>query len=94
MVIYRAGDVLLCRLVGTGVPRTKDRGVDDMKKYSVEPNKDVTGWFVKIEDTAPTDLYDEKSVAIEKAEELAKENKPSKVSIQDENKEVIEERTF
>ncbi|MBM7551916.1 DUF2188 domain-containing protein [Thalassobacillus pellis] len=65
-----------------------------MKQYSVEPNKDVTGWFVKIEDTAPTDLYDEKDTAIEKAEEMAKGNKPSKLSIQDENKEVIEERTY
>ncbi|SEH47919.1 hypothetical protein SAMN05192559_101683 [Halobacillus karajensis] len=29
-----------------------------MKQYSVVPNKDVSGWFVKMEDVAPTDLYD------------------------------------
>ncbi|MBX0358001.1 DUF2188 domain-containing protein [Halobacillus sp. Nhm2S1] len=65
-----------------------------MKQYSVVPNKDVTGWFVKIEDVAPTDLYDERDTAVTKAEEIAKENKPSKLQILDQNHEVEEERTY
>ncbi|MBN9654655.1 DUF2188 domain-containing protein [Halobacillus litoralis] len=65
-----------------------------MKQYSVVPNKDVTGWFVKIEDVAPTDLYDERDTAVAKAEEIAKENKPSKLQILDQNHEVEEERTY
>ncbi|WLR50803.1 DUF2188 domain-containing protein [Bacillus tianshenii] len=65
-----------------------------MKEYSVVPNKDATGWYVKIEDTAPTDLYDERSAAIEKAEEIAKDNSPSRLLIQDKYHEVVEERTF
>ncbi|MGV2621160.1 DUF2188 domain-containing protein [Halobacillus sp. ACCC02827] len=65
-----------------------------MKEYSVVPNKDVTGWFVKIEDVAPTDLYDERDTAIEKAEEMAKGNSPSKLSIMNQNHEVEEERTY
>ncbi len=65
-----------------------------MKEYSVVPNKDVTGWFVKIEDIAPTKLYDERDTAIEKAVEVAENNKPSRVLIMDQNHEVEEERTF
>ncbi|MBN8236156.1 DUF2188 domain-containing protein [Halobacillus kuroshimensis] len=65
-----------------------------MKEYSVVPNKDVTGWFVKIEDVAPTDLFDERDTAVEKAEEIAKQNKPSRLYILDQNHEVEEERTF
>ncbi|MGI8313511.1 DUF2188 domain-containing protein [Halobacillus mangrovi] len=65
-----------------------------MKEYSVVPNKDVTGWFVKIEDVSPTDLYDERNTAIEKAEEIAKENKPSKLLILDQNHEIEEERNY
>ncbi|WP_226581657.1 DUF2188 domain-containing protein [Halobacillus litoralis] len=65
-----------------------------MKQYSVVPNKDVTGWFVKIEDVAPTDLFDERDTAIEKAEEIAKDNTPSKLSILNQNHEVEEERTY
>lgn len=65
-----------------------------MKEYYVVPNKDATGWFVKIEDIAPTDLYPEKSAAIEEAQKLAKENSPSRVLIQDKYHEVVEEHTF
>ncbi|MCA1020800.1 DUF2188 domain-containing protein [Halobacillus litoralis] len=65
-----------------------------MKEYSVVPNKDVTGWFVKIEDVAPTDMYDERDTAVEKAEEIAQQNKPSRLYILDQNHEVEEERTF
>lgn len=67
---------------------------EPMKEYSVVPNKDVTGWFVKIEDIAPTDLYDERNTAIEKAEQIAQENKPSKLLILDQNHEVEEERKY
>ncbi|RWZ59135.1 DUF2188 domain-containing protein [Halobacillus fulvus] len=65
-----------------------------MKEYSVVPNKDVTGWYVKIEDVAPTDLYDERDTAVAKAEELANSNKPSRLLIMDQNHEVEEERKF
>ncbi|MEN1967445.1 DUF2188 domain-containing protein [Lentibacillus sp. N15] len=65
-----------------------------MNKYSVAPNKDVTAWYVKLEDVAPTNEYVAKDDAIEKAEQMAKENKPSKVIILDKNHEVAEERTF
>ncbi|MGP4081136.1 MULTISPECIES: DUF2188 domain-containing protein [Bacillaceae] len=65
-----------------------------MKQYSVVPDRDVNGWFVKIEDTAPADHYEMKSAAIEYAEKIAKENKPSKLSILDKNLEVEEERTY
>lgn len=65
-----------------------------MKEYSVVPNKDVTGWYVKIEDVAPTDLYDERDTAIEKAEEIAESNKPSKLYILDQDHAVEEERNF
>ncbi|WP_173918444.1 DUF2188 domain-containing protein [Halobacillus sp. Marseille-Q1614] len=62
-----------------------------MKEYSVSPNKDVTGWFVKIEDVAPTDEYDERDTAIAKAKEMAEHNKPSRVLILDKNHEVEDE---
>ncbi|MFC7063294.1 DUF2188 domain-containing protein [Halobacillus seohaensis] len=65
-----------------------------MKEYSVAPNKDVTGWIVKIEDVAPTDEYDARDKAVEKAKEMAEQNKPSRVQILDQNHEVEEEMKF
>ncbi|WP_181347663.1 DUF2188 domain-containing protein [Thalassobacillus sp. CUG 92003] len=65
-----------------------------MKEYTVAPNKDVTGWLVKIEDIAPTDLYDEKDTALEKAEQLAQENKPSRLTILDEHHQVEQEKRY
>ncbi|UOQ95212.1 DUF2188 domain-containing protein [Halobacillus shinanisalinarum] len=65
-----------------------------MKEYSVVPNKDVTGWLVKIEDVAPTDLYDERDTAVEKATELAENDKPSRVLIMDQNHNVEQEKKF
>lgn len=65
-----------------------------MKEYSVVPNKDVTGWFVKIEDVAPTDLYDERDTAVEKATELAENNKPSRLQVMDQNHNVENELNF
>ncbi|MCP3031026.1 DUF2188 domain-containing protein [Halobacillus sp. A1] len=62
-----------------------------MKEYSVAPNKDVTGWIVKIEDIAPTDEYDERDTALEKAKEMAEQNKPSRILVLDQNHEVEEE---
>ncbi|WP_082232530.1 DUF2188 domain-containing protein [Halobacillus massiliensis] len=62
-----------------------------MKEYSVAPNKDVTGWFVKIEDVAPTDEYPERDTAVEKAKEMAEQNKPSRVLILDKNHEIEDE---
>ena len=65
-----------------------------MKEYSVVPDKDATGWFVKIEDVAPIELYPERDIAVEEAEKLAKANQPSKVVIMDQHHEVEEKRTF
>ncbi|ASF41071.1 MULTISPECIES: DUF2188 domain-containing protein [Halobacillus] len=65
-----------------------------MKEYTVAPNKDVTGWLIKIEDVAPTDLYDERDTAVAKAEEMAQDNKPSRLYILDQNHEVEEERSY
>ncbi|WP_088052853.1 DUF2188 domain-containing protein [Virgibacillus dakarensis] len=65
-----------------------------MYKYSVTPNKDVTAWYVKLEDVAPTNEYAAKDDAIEKAEQIAKENKPSKVTILDKYHQVVEEKIF
>lgn len=65
-----------------------------MKNYSVAPNKDATTWMIKLEDVAPTESYDTKDEAIAKAEEMAKENSPSKLSILDKNHDVIEFQTY
>ena len=65
-----------------------------MKNYSVAPNKDATAWMVKLEDVAPTESYDTKDEAVAKAEEMAKENSPSKLSILDKNHDVIEFQTY
>lgn len=65
-----------------------------MNEYSVTPNKDVTGWFVKLEDAVPSTEYVAKDDAIEKAEQMAKDHKPSKVIILDKDHSVLEERTF
>lgn len=66
-----------------------------MKQYSVVADKDASGWFVKLENVAPTSYYKKKDNAIEAAEELAKENKPSKLTVfQDNNHDVSETRTY
>lgn len=65
-----------------------------MKEYTVAPNRDATAWFVKVEDIAPTHQYAKKDKAIEEAEQMAEENKPSKLTVLDKNHEVLEERTF
>ncbi|AVQ99967.1 hypothetical protein OPHB3_0388 [Oceanobacillus picturae] len=65
-----------------------------MKTYSVVPNVDVSGWFVKLENVAPEDVYEAKDDAIAAAEQMAKENTPSMVEIMDKNHNVIEEKRF
>ncbi|MGD6802837.1 DUF2188 domain-containing protein [Rossellomorea vietnamensis] len=65
-----------------------------MKEYYVVPNKDESGWFVKIEDVAPTSLFNGQSEAIAEAEKLAKENQPAKVLVENENNEIVSEKTF
>ncbi|RIW28596.1 DUF2188 domain-containing protein [Bacillus salacetis] len=65
-----------------------------MKEYYVVPNKDETGWYVKIEDVAPTNLYTGRSEAIEEAERLAKDNQPAKVLVQNEDHQVVSEKSF
>lgn len=65
-----------------------------MKEYHVVPDRDVQGWYVKLEDAAPVDHYEMKSDAVEYAEKIAQENKPSKLYILDQNREVVEERKY
>lgn len=65
-----------------------------MNEYTVAPNRDGSKWIVKIEDVAPEDTHDQKDAAIAQAEELAAQNKPSKVIILDANHEQVEERKF
>lgn len=65
-----------------------------MNEYSVAPNRDASKWIVKIEDVAPEQTYDDRESAIEEAEKLAQENKPSRVLILNENHEVEDEKSF
>ncbi|WP_276732747.1 DUF2188 domain-containing protein [Bacillus sp. (in: firmicutes)] len=65
-----------------------------MKEYAVTPNVDADGWFIKVENVAPTALYTSKDAAIEKAKQVAKENSPSKLVIYDQFKNVEEEHSF
>ncbi|MED1741977.1 DUF2188 domain-containing protein [Bacillus swezeyi] len=65
-----------------------------MKIYTVTPHVDADGWFVKMEDTAPIDLYDTRAEAVEKGEEMAKENRPAKLIIYDRQDKKEEERTY
>lgn len=65
-----------------------------MKCYSVAPDQEAERWIVKLEDVAPTEEYTSKDGAIAAAEELAKENSPSKLQILDKEHNVIEERKY
>ncbi|CDQ38902.1 MULTISPECIES: DUF2188 domain-containing protein [Virgibacillus] len=65
-----------------------------MKTYTVTPNVDATGWFVKLEDVAPEELYDAKDEAISEATRMAKENSPSKVTILDKFHNIVEETRY
>ncbi|GIP62481.1 MULTISPECIES: DUF2188 domain-containing protein [Bacillota] len=65
-----------------------------MRTYSVTPNVDATGWFVKLEDVAPEELYEAKDDAIKAAEQMADENRPSKVQILDKFHQVLEEKRY
>ncbi|MFB4167728.1 DUF2188 domain-containing protein [Virgibacillus sp. JSM 102003] len=65
-----------------------------MKKYSVAPNQDASAWIVKLEDVAPAEEFNAKDDAIAKAEEMAKENSPSKLSVLDKEHNVTHEERF
>lgn len=52
-----------------------------IKKYAITPNVDADGWFIEVENVAPTALYTSKDAAIEKAKQVAKKNSPSKLVI-------------
>lgn len=67
---------------------------DNMKQYTVEPGKHAATWMVKIEGVAPDGTYDEYDQAIEAGKQMAEENKPSKLTILDKEKNVQEEITF
>lgn len=65
-----------------------------MKQYTVAPNKDATAWFVKIEDVAPLEQHDKFDKAVEAGLKVAEENKPSTLTILDENHDVQDKHTF
>ncbi|WP_413234556.1 DUF2188 domain-containing protein [Oceanobacillus sp. 1P07AA] len=62
-----------------------------MRLYTVTPNLDATGWFIKLENVAPEELYDSKDEAISSATQMAKENTPSTVQILDSDNNVEDE---
>ncbi|TMW69892.1 DUF2188 domain-containing protein [Alteribacter natronophilus] len=65
-----------------------------MKEYTVRPNKDADEWFVKIEDVAPETSYDKMDQAIEEAEKIAGDNRPSRLIIYNHLHEIVDEKTF
>lgn len=65
-----------------------------MNMYSVVPNPKATGWLVKLENIAPEEQYNSEEEAIEAAEKLAKENRPSTVRILNMEHELVNEKTF
>lgn len=66
----------------------------NLKMYSVVPNVDQTGWFVKLEDAVPEKLYNTEDEAIEAATKMAQAHSPSKVEILDKNHKLIETKMF
>ncbi|BAC14541.1 hypothetical conserved protein [Oceanobacillus iheyensis HTE831] len=62
-----------------------------MRLYTVTPNVDATGWFIKLENVAPEELYDSKDEAVSAATQMAKENTPSTVQILDGDNNVEDE---
>lgn len=65
-----------------------------MKEYTVEPNKDASAWFVKIEGVGLLEQHDKLDKAIEAGERVAQEDKPSTLKIMTKDKEVEETRTY
>lgn len=65
-----------------------------MKNYSVAPDQNASRWIIKLEDVSPTESFPSKDGAIAAAEELAKENSPSKLQILDKEHNVVEEREY
>jgi hypothetical protein len=65
-----------------------------MKEYTIVPNKDSSGWYVKLEDVAPENLYDNRSIAIDEAEKLAMDNQPSKILVYNEELELVDEKIY
>ncbi|MCF3944091.1 DUF2188 domain-containing protein [Oceanobacillus alkalisoli] len=65
-----------------------------MNMYSVVPNPKATGWLVKLEDVAPEEQYNSEEEAMEAAEKLAKENRPSTIQILNMEHDIVDEITF
>ncbi|CEI82344.1 hypothetical protein J18TS1_18690 [Oceanobacillus oncorhynchi subsp. incaldanensis] len=65
-----------------------------MKTFSVVPDANETSWYVKLEDVAPEEVYGSKDDALSAAEQMAKENTPSKVEIRDKDDNIQEEKRF
>lgn len=65
-----------------------------MKCYTVAPNRDANGWYVKLEDTAPLGEHPKKDDAIQAGLELAQANKPSRLVVLNDDLEVEDERVF
>lgn len=63
------------------------------KRYDVSPHGD--GWKVQWEDAGrPSNVYDSKDPAVERATDLAKRSKPSQVRIRKKDGRIQEERTY
>lgn len=94
MITGLMDDVLFEKIAGKDIANADRKRSFILRTYTVVPNVDVTGWFVKLEDVAPEEVYDTKAEAIEAAESMAKENTPSLVEILDKNHDVEEEKHF
>jgi hypothetical protein len=65
-----------------------------MKCYTVVPNKDADGWYVKLEDTAPIGEHAKKDDAIQAGLDLAQANKPARLVVMNDRLEVEDEQVF
>ncbi|MEJ8767619.1 DUF2188 domain-containing protein [Oceanobacillus sp. HCA-5259] len=65
-----------------------------MNMYSIVPNPNAIGWLVKLENIATEEQYNAEEEAIEAAEKLARENRPSTFQILNMEHDVVDEITF
>lgn len=65
-----------------------------MKKFTVRPDKNADSWFLKLEDVAPQENFDQMDDATAAGKKLASENSPSQLTIYNQHNEVVEEINF
>lgn len=67
--------------------------VKNRKKYHVSPHDD--GWQVKMEGgKRATEVFETKDMAVDEAQNLAKEQEPSQILIHGQDGKIKEERTY